>query len=481
MASVNKDGKGWRIRFYDGNGKRQQIRLSGLTKVKATAIGVHVEELNSSKTSGLSIDRQTALWLSEIGKPMHEKLANAGLVESRELPADETSKSLADALQHHIRRGKTKTGSPASAGTVLKWKAAAGHLNDFFGVRDVDSITAEDAENFRDWLGRKTVKKTGKPFSENNIRSVIASAKMFFNAAKRRKWVTENAFENEVSGTQENWERSFHVKRQTADLILTACPDTQWRLMFALWRLAGLRKMEVFALRWEHVLWDKRQMVVPSSKTAHHTGCEERVVPVGEIMPYLEAAFDEAPEGTQRVVTRYDESNSNLDKPFRQILQNVGVVPWPKLFQNLRASCETDWLDWVGPNGERNSAHVVASWVGHSIKVQNKHYAQVDGHHFEQFNTGVAPPAAPKTPEVAGRDQTDGEVKTAEGSVFPARARFDSSRRGMKLTRPGLEPGITESKSVVLPITLSGYAESSANFRPMRNSRQGIILDDYCE
>jgi hypothetical protein len=26
------------------------------------------------------------------------------------------------------------------------------------------------------------------------------------------------------------------------------------------------------------------------------------------------------------------------------------------------------------------------------------------------------------------------------------------------LTRPGLEPGITESKSVVLPITLSGYA-----------------------
>ena len=26
-----------------------------------------------------------------------------------------------------------------------------------------------------------------------------------------------------------------------------------------------------------------------------------------------------------------------------------------------------------------------------------------------------------------------------------------------RLTRPGLEPGITESKSVVLPITLSGF------------------------
>lgn len=28
-----------------------------------------------------------------------------------------------------------------------------------------------------------------------------------------------------------------------------------------------------------------------------------------------------------------------------------------------------------------------------------------------------------------------------------------------KVTRPGLEPGITESKSVVLPITLSGCLE----------------------
>jgi len=127
-------------------------------------------------------------------------------------------------------------------------------------------------------------------------------------------------------------------------------------------------------------------------------------------MPYLEQAFNDAPEGSQQVITRYTDANTNLDKPFKQIVLNAGLRTWPKPFQNLRASCETDWLDWVGPNGERNSAHVVASWIGHSIKVQNKHYAQVDRHHFEQFNNAVAPQVAPKTLEV---DRSDSKRKAA--------------------------------------------------------------------
>ena len=35
-------------------------------------------------------------------------------------------------------------------------------------------------------------------------------------------------------------------------------------------------------------------------------------------------------------------------------------------------------------------AHVVANWLGHSVKVQNDSYAQVDDHHFERFNQTVA-------------------------------------------------------------------------------------------
>lgn len=167
--------------------------------------------------------------------------------------------------------------------------------------------------------------------------------------------------------------------------------------------------MEVFELRWEHVLWDERLMVVPTPKKAHLEGHEERIVPIAEILPYLEPAFNEASEGSQDVITRYSKPLTNLDKPFKQIVKNAGLVIWPKPFQNLRASCETDWLDWVGPNGERNSAHVVASWVGHSIKVQNKHYAQVDRHHFDNFNNGVTLPGPYLAPKACANEKNAGK------------------------------------------------------------------------
>jgi hypothetical protein len=76
----------------------------------------------------------------------------------------------------------------------------------------------------------------------------------------------------------------------------------------------------------------------------------------------------------------YSANNFNLHKPFLPIIKNAGLKPRPKLIQNLRASCETEWLDSGIP------AHVVANWIGHSVKVQNDGYAQVDDHHFKKFN-----------------------------------------------------------------------------------------------
>jgi hypothetical protein len=46
----------------------------------------------------------------------------------------------------------------------------------------------------------------------------------------------------------------------------------------------------------------------------------------------------------------------------------------------MRASCETEWLS------EGIPAHVVAGWIGHSVKVQRQSYAQITDGHFDKFN-----------------------------------------------------------------------------------------------
>ena len=86
------------------------------------------------------------------------------------------------------------------------------------------------------------------------------------------------------------------------------------------------------------------------------------------------------------------------------IVANAGLTPWPKLFQNLRSSCETQWLDSGLP------AHVVANWMGHSVKVQNDSYAQVDDHHFERFNQAVAEKVALQVAQ-KGSEQEKAQAK----------------------------------------------------------------------
>lgn len=78
-----------------------------------------------------------------------------------------------------------------------------------------------------------------------------------------------------------------------------------------------------------------------------------------------------------QVITRYRSAKQNLRTHFEKIIQHAGQDAWPKLFQNLRASCETELLG-VCP------AKDVASWLGNSVPVAMAHYAMARQDVFEQ-------------------------------------------------------------------------------------------------
>ena len=435
MASVGKDSKGYRVRFVMPDGTNKTIRFSGFKKSTVEEFARHIAELVSAKAASSAIDRRTANWLADIGQNVHDKLSNAGLVEPR------ASSLLTEFMAEYLNDAKTTQGKPAAANTLKKWKQASNVLNEFFGNKSLRDISHDDAAKFRRWLDAKTLGENGK-------RTHVSVAKMLFNAAKRRKLVDENPFEFEKASLVLNRSRDFYLSRTNAMKIMEACPDNQWRLIFALWRFAALRKMEIFQLRWEHVLWDKGRMLVTIPKTKHHEGKDIRFVPIGDILPWLEKAFHEAPDGTERVITRFIETNVNLAKPFEKIIEAAGLTIWPKLIQNLRGSCETDWLDGGNP------AHVVARWVGHSVKVQNDNYAQVDDHHFEQFNAKskmnpVAIQVASEAPELTKTNKPTKAKKPEKLNVFRGsagqlpRVRFD------QVPEAGVEPA--------LDVTLTGF------------------------
>ena len=77
------------------------------------------------------------------------------------------------------------------------------------------------------------------------------------------------------------------------------------------------------------------------------------------------------------VITRYRMSNVNLRTRLLRDITTVGLKPWPRLWQNMRATRETELV-------EQFPAHVVAAWVGHTVAIAEKHYLQVTEDHFEQ-------------------------------------------------------------------------------------------------
>ncbi len=95
-----------------------------------------------------------------------------------------------------------------------------------------------------------------------------------------------------------------------------------------------------------------------------------------ELRPHLEALFDEAAEGTEFVVNRYRDAKQNLRTTFEKIIVRAGLKPWPKLFQNLRSTRETELA-------EHFPMHVVCEWIGNSQPVASRHYLQVTDSHFK--------------------------------------------------------------------------------------------------
>ena len=245
-------------------------------------------------------------------------------------------------------------------------------LVEFFGPdKDLRGVNESDAVEFQIFLKGK--------YADATASRRIKHAKQFFAAAVRQHLVLHNPFAEVKPGSQENKSRFHFISMEDAYKVLDACPDAQWRLLFALSRFGGLRcPSEHLALRLSDVNWERNRITVHSPKTEHHTNGETRIIPIfPELRPYVEEVFDAAESGTEFLITRYRDSNANLRTGLERIIYRAGLIPWPKLFQNLRSTRETELT-------ERFPVHVVCAWLGNSVPVAAKHYLQVTDDHFEQ-------------------------------------------------------------------------------------------------
>ena len=400
--SIDKNGR-VQIQFRHPSGKRYTLRLGKVAKRLGESVLFRVREIIAAVRTGQSMSAEAAAWLGTVTPQMHDRLLRVGLAAPR---ADvcPTDIAIDDFVRDYIE-GRAKL----RPNTVRNLKQSRRILTEHFGLtRRLREIGPGDADNFREAMIAK--------YSSVTAAREVKRARQFFKAAMRQGLINNNPFSDVKAGSQANAARSFFVAREVAAVVLDACPDNEWRLIFALSRFGGLRcPSETLELRWSDIDWERGRIVIRESKT------KARVIPLfDEIRSYLETAFEEASDGALHVVQRYRAPNANLRTQLLRIISRAGLTAWPRLFHNLRASRETELANEF-------PIHVVCEWIGNSPDVARRHYLQVTEEHFRKATSNPTSPM-----HADGRTEPRAKKETAVSPAFAKDTAVQVPPRGVE-------------------------------------------------
>ncbi|QDT55708.1 Phage integrase family protein [Caulifigura coniformis] len=392
MASISSDRNGTRrLQFIDKAKKRRTLYLGPVSLKTAQTIALRVEALVTASIMGTEPDRAAAEWAAQVSDDLARKLARFGLTSERKKQEVEV------VTLGLFLRDWFEPRSKAKENTKVVWAQVRRNLVGFFGdARDIATITSSEAVAFRDYLIRD------QDLGGESVKKRIQVARMFFKEAVAKKLIGENPFASvpmPKSGMRKR-QRQEYVSSEIVDKLLPHCSRVL-RLYVVLARYGGLRcPSETGSLRWEDLDWQNLRMTITSPKTEAHEGGESRQSPIfARVLDELREWRAEAPKNavfvldglrTQRQA-KPDWKSVRLGSSLECAIRAAGLEPWPKMFNSLRGSCETDLLAMGFQN------HVVAAWLGHSVKVQESNYASVRPEDFDRAAQMTSQAAAQKT------------------------------------------------------------------------------------
>ncbi len=415
MASIGKDQHGAiRILFFDAHGRRRSIRPGKINSKLANELKLKIEHLNALVSAQLPMDSDTARWVAHIGDDLAHKLAQVGLIPARQ------STRLGPFLEQYLQQRQLNS----KPNTLANLQQVAKHLLQLYGANTaLSSITPQEAQRLKTHYWQRGL-------APATIHRQLKFAKHFFAIACQQQRLSRNPFDNVKASNSINHQRQAYVSVSTLQPLLEQAP-APWRLLLALCRFAGLRcPSEVLSLRWDQIDFSHNRMTVHSSKTEHLPGKASRIVPLfARLRPYIDEARTDAQADAVYVISWWSEQQHqqaaqrgwkgmNLRTGLMRLLRSAGIAPWPKLFHNLRASCETDLM-------QQHPIHVVTAWLGNTPQIAITHYLQTQESDFAKAiagPTGGSPGGSvlsaggtPRGTVSSGQDKTGEEATTTKG------------------------------------------------------------------
>lgn len=401
----------WRVRIYIRK-KREVISLGSYSEAEADEARQHIECLLDAKDRNQLPPRKTRLWVDGIAEELHERLAVLGLLEPRSIVKAE--RTLIAYLRAYVE-DRTDWKKPEN------YKQAIDKLESYL-KRDVPlgALKQSDVERWHRWM-LHTLKLSPNTSGQN-----VKRCRQIMAQALSDGLIEQNPFRGVRIDLKSDKTKNRFIDSATTKAVLDACPNQEWRVIFALARYGGLRTpSESLNLKWSDINWERDRFKVRSSKTARY-GKGERIVPLWpELRAELDALFAIVGPGSKVPLdspvvarNRSTATEKNLRTQLHRIADSAGVERWPKPFMALRASRRTE----LERAGVRN--YVLNEWFGHSGAIAEEHYLQVTESDF------VA--AAGRGADEAGLNSVDPLVDPSLGKQGPPSAITENQKPNKK-------------------------------------------------
>jgi len=342
----------------------------------------HLRSILERTEKGHPLTADTENWLISLSRRDYQKLERHGLVPPKEDLDAERLFGLCDAWLG------SRTVKPSS---IEVYRKTIRNLQIHFSNNPyVARITPRAADGFWDYLLKRGGLRGATALALTTATKRMCTARDIGTHAVKLGLVTKNPF-----AKQRHWQfedtderRKVEVKRDWIMRILDVCPDLEFRAILCCARFAGMRvPSEVFALRWSDVIWDRKRIMLDAPKTGL------RPVPLfPELQKSLSELYESLPDGaSQWVVAQHrDKTGTALRNKLEMYCKYAGIVPWPRLWHNQRATVSSELF-------ARRDPHVVCEWLGYSPRVAVKHYTRAREADYEA-ETKPTPPPKKHTP-----------------------------------------------------------------------------------
>lgn len=263
--------------------------------------------------------------------------------------------------------------------------------------RELESITTDDAADFRSRLSRGNLRGArrigkfnrwleGRTLSKSAVAREIRNAKTIFNDAVDR-WGHDFGLQNpfrsmsgRVKPVDKDWK---YVTASDLAALLGSCRNDGWRVFLCLQRIQALRRGESLALRVRHLEHVGKTgsvgygavtipiygvITIPGQTVAVKTGRGRQLPILRQDLADAILRLTDGAAPDDYVIPEDQVSRNNVRARMLKLVRDAGLAKWPDLFQVLRRNAETDMANLSLPQ------YVVSEWVGHEIRTSVQYY-----------------------------------------------------------------------------------------------------------